>query len=580
MRILQLHSDYIEYEPVKKEAPNAEAADKKATRLEDILVLLTCVEKGDDESVGKAAVEEAAEFMKNLKANRVLLYPYAHLSSDLADPATALAVMKEMEKQAKALKLETFRAPFGWTKKLSIAVKGHPLAEQSRSITKESKEGKEAKPAAKKAIEREIAKLDEKSLEEKKAVMFRQARVDADELPANDHRVIGQQMDLYSFHDAAPGMPFFHNAGMIVINELLKYWKELHKKAGYLEVKTPIILNRKLWEISGHWDKYRENMYFTKIDDDDFAVKPMNCPGGILIFRSKVHSYRDLPIRMAELGLVHRHELSGVLSGLFRVRCFTQDDAHIFMREDQIKDEIVGVITLFTDFYKTFGFDYHIELSTRPKNSIGTDEQWAAAEKGLKEALDSEKIEYKLNPGDGAFYGPKIDFHVKDAMGRTWQCGTIQLDMTMPEKFDLNYTGADNKQHRVVMIHRTVMGSIERFMGILVEHFSGKFPVWFAPVQASVIPISEKNNKYAQKIADELDGAGVRVEADLSANTMDYKVREAQMRKVPYMLVVGEKEEKAKSVAVRGREGKVEYGVKLPDFVKKITEKIEKKSIE
>jgi threonyl-tRNA synthetase len=580
MRILQLHSDYIEYEPVKKEAPNAEAADKKATRLEDILVLLTCVEKGDDESVAKAAVEEAAEFMKNLKANRVLLYPYAHLSSDLADPATALAVMKEMEKQAKALKLETFRAPFGWTKKFSIAVKGHPLAEQSRSITKESKEGKEAKPAAKKAIEREIAKLDEKSLGEKKAVMFRQARVDADELPPNDHRVIGQQMDMYSFHDAAPGMPFFHNAGMIVINELLKYWKELHKKAGYLEVKTPIILNRKLWEISGHWDKYRENMYFTKIDDEDFAVKPMNCPGGILIFRSKVHSYRDLPIRMAELGLVHRHELSGVLSGLFRVRCFTQDDAHIFMREDQIKDEIVGVITLFTDFYKTFGFDYHIELSTRPKNSIGTDEQWAAAEKGLKEALDSEKIKYKLNPGDGAFYGPKIDFHVKDAMGRTWQCGTIQLDMTMPEKFDLNYIGADNKQHRVVMIHRTMMGSIERFMGILVEHFSGKFPVWFAPVQVSVIPISEKNNKYAQKIADELDKAGVRVEADLSANTMDYKVREAQMRKVPYMLVVGEKEEKAKSVAVRGREGKVEYGVKLPDFVKKITEKIEKRSIE
>jgi len=411
-------------------------------------------------------------------------------------------------------------------------------------------------------------------------VMFRQARVDADELPPNDHRVIGQQMDLYSFHDAAPGMPFFHNAGMIVVNELLKYWKELHKKAGYLEVKTPLILNRKLWEISGHWDKYRENMYFTKIDDEDFAVKPMNCPGGILIFRSKVHSYRDLPIRMAELGLVHRHELSGVLSGLFRVRCFTQDDAHIFMREDQIKDEIVGVITLFTDFYKTFGFDYHIELSTRPKNSIGTDEQWAAAEKGLKEALDSEKIKYKLNPGDGAFYGPKIDFHVKDAMGRTWQCGTIQLDMTMPEKFDLNYTGADNKQHRVVMIHRTVMGSIERFMGILVEHFSGKFPVWFAPVQVSVIPISEKNNKYAQKIADGLDGAGVRAEADLSANTMDYKVREAQIRKVPYMLVVGEKEEKAKSVAVRGREGKVEYGVKLPDFVKKITEKIERKSIE
>jgi len=577
MKILQLHSDYIEYEPTKKEAPNAEDVPKVKTRLEDILVLLTCVEKGDDESVGRKAVDEAAKFMKTMKVERVILYPYAHLSSDLADPDTALAVMKDMETYAKSSKLEVTRAPFGWTKKFTIAAKGHPMAEQLRSITKD---GKQARSAAPKAVEREIAKLDEKTLDEKKAVMFRQARVDADELPPNDHRVIGQQMDLYSFHDAAPGMPFFHNAGMVVMNELLKYWKELHNKAGYLEVKTPIILNRKLWEISGHWDKYRENMYFTKIDDEDFAVKPMNCPGGILIFRSKMHSYRDLPIRMAELGLVHRHELSGVLSGLFRVRCFTQDDAHIFMREDQIKDEIVGVITLVTDFYKTFGFDYHIELSTRPKNSIGTDEQWAAAEKGLKEALDSEEIKYKLNPGDGAFYGPKIDFHVKDAMGRTWQCGTIQLDMTMPDKFDLNYIGADNKQHRVVMIHRTIMGSIERFMGILVEHFSGKFPVWFAPVQVSVIPISEKNNKYAQKIADELDEAGLRVEADLSANTMDYKVRETQMRKVPYMLVVGEKEEKAKSVAVRGREGKVEYGVKLPDFVKKITEKIEKRSIE
>jgi len=577
MKILQLHSDYIEYEPVKKEAPNAEDVPKEKTRLEDVLVLLTCVEKGDDESVGRKAVDEAAKFMKTMKVERAILYPYAHLSSDLADPATALAVMKDMEAYAKSLKLDVTRAPFGWTKKFTIAAKGHPMAEQLRSLTKD---GKQAKPAAPKVVEREIARLDGKTLEEKKAVMFRHAKIDADKLPPNDHRVIGQQMDLYSFHDAAPGMPFFHNAGMIVINELLKYWKELHAKAGYLEAKTPIILNKQLWEISGHWDKYRENMYFTRIDENDYAVKPMNCPGGILIFRAKPRSYRDLPVRMFELGLVHRHELSGVLSGLFRVRCFTQDDAHIFMREDQIKDEIVGVIKLITGFYKTFGFDYHMELSTRPEKSIGSDEQWAAAEAGLKDALDSTKLKYKLNPGDGAFYGPKIDFHVKDAMGRNWQCGTIQLDMTMPDKFDLNYVGADNRQHRVVMIHRTLMGSIERFLGILVEHFSGKFPVWLAPVQASVIPISEKNNKYAQKVADELAAAGLRIEADLSNSTMDYKVREAQLRKAPYMLVVGEKEEKAKTVAVRGRDGKVEYGVKLADFVKKTCEKIEKKAIE
>jgi len=306
----------------------------------------------------------------------------------------------------------------------------------------------------------------------------------------------------------------------------------------------------------------------------------MNCPGGILIFRSKVHSYRDLPIRMFELGLVHRHELSGVLSGLFRVRCFTQDDAHIFMRDDQIREEIVGVIKLITGFYKTFGFEYHMELSTRPEKSIGSDEQWAAAEAGLKGALDSTKLPYKLNPGDGAFYGPKIDFHIKDAMGRTWQCGTIQLDMTMPEKFDLNYTGADNKPHRVVMIHRTLMGSIERFLGILVEHFSGKFPLWLAPMQAVVVPISEKNNEYARKIASELEAEGLRVDADLSNNTMDYKVREAQLLKMPYVLVVGEKEEKASTVAVRGRDGKVEYGVKPSAFAEMVCEKVEKKSVE
>jgi len=577
MKILQLHSDYIEYEPVKKEAPNAEDVSKVKTRLDDILVLMTCVEKGDDASVGKAAVDDATKFMKTMKVERVILYPYAHLSSELSDPATALAVMKEMEAYAKSLKLDVVRAPFGWTKKFTIAAKGHPMAEQLHSY---GKSGKEAKPSAPKSVEREITKLDEKSLDEKKAVMFRAAKIDANELPPNDHRVIGQQMDLYSFHDAAPGMPFFHNNGMVVINELLKYWKELHKQGGYIEAKTPIILNRQLWEISGHWDKYRENMYFTKIDDDDYAVKPMNCPGGILIFRSKVHSYRDLPIRMFELGLVHRHELSGVLSGLFRVRCFTQDDAHIFMRDDQIKEEIVGVIKLITGFYKTFGFEYHMELSTRPEKSIGSDEQWAAAETGLKGALDSLKIPYKMNPGDGAFYGPKIDFHIKDAMGRTWQCGTIQLDMTMPEKFDLNYTGADNKPHRVVMIHRTLMGSIERFLGILVEHFSGRFPLWLAPVQASVVPISEKNNEYASKIASELDAEGLRVEADLSNNTMDYKVRGAQLLKVPYVLVVGEKEQAASTVAVRGRDGKVEYGVKPSAFAKMVCEKVEKKSVE
>lgn len=576
MRILQLHSDYIEYEPVKKEIPGAEEAEKKPKRFEDIVVLFTCVEMGDTEVIAKKAMDETKEFLKNLKADRILLYPYAHLSTNLAKPEAALAVMKSMEKYSNELGIKTFRAPFGWCKRFSISVKGHPLAEQSRQISNDT--NVVANIAAVKKIEHEKTPEKEKSLEEKKAVMFRQARIIDEKLPDNDHRVLGQQLDLYSFHDAAPGMPFFHDKGMIVINELLKFWKEEHKRAGYSEVKTPIILNKKLWEISGHWDKYRENMYFTKIDEDDFAVKPMNCPGGILIFKSKVHSYRDLPIRMSELGLVHRHELSGVLSGLFRVRSFTQDDAHIFMREDQIKDEIIGVIKLTDKFYKTFGFEYHMEFSTRPEKSIGTDEQWEAAEAGLRKALESAGIKYKLNPGDGAFYGPKIDFHIKDAMGRTWQCGTIQLDMTMPDKFDLTYTGEDNKPHQIVMIHRTIMGSIERFLGILVEHFNGKFSVWLAPVQAVVIPVSGKNNEYAKQIKTKLE-AGIRVEADLSENTMEYKIREAQLQKIPYAIVVGTEEEKNKTISVRNREGKVEHKVALKDFIKQIQEEIEKKVI-
>jgi len=574
MRILQLHSDYVEYEPVKKEAPNAEAAEKKKTRVEDVVVLLTSVERGDDASVARAAVDEVVEFMKNLKANRVLVYPYAHLRSDLAGPGDALEVLKEMEAHAREVGLDTHRAPFGWNKRFTVAVKGHPLAEQSRTITKEGRPRK-----VETVHERRTIAESGKSLEEMKSVMFRQAKYDSETLPANDHRLIGEQMDLYSFHDAAPGMPFFHQNGMVVVNELLRYWKEIHRKAGYVEAKTPIILNKQLWEISGHWDKYRENMYFTRIDDDDYALKPMNCPGGILIFKGASHSYRDLPLRVFELGIVHRHELSGVLSGLFRVRCFTQDDAHIYMREDQIKDEIVGVIQLITGFYKVFGFEYMVELSTRPENSIGTDEQWRAAEDGLRGALEHIGLPYKLNPGDGAFYGPKIDFHVKDAMGRTWQCGTIQLDMTMPEKFDLKYIGADAQPHRVVMIHRTVMGSIERFLGILVEHFGGKFPVWLAPVQAAVIPISDKNNEYAAKVGVLLDEAEVRVEVDTANKTMDYKIRDAQLRKVPYMLVVGSREEQAGTVAVRSRDGKVEYGVKPEEFILWAREKVEIKSL-
>lgn len=395
-----------------------------------------------------------------------------------------------------------------------------------------------------------------------------------EEAKRRDHRKLGAELDLFSIQDEGPGFPFFHPKGMILRNELEKYWREEHKKRGYQEIRTPIILNRELWEQSGHWDHYRENMYFTKIDETDYAVKPMNCPGGIMVYKSRLHSYRELPIRLGELGLVHRHELSGVLHGLMRVRCFTQDDAHIFMLPSQVKDEIIGVIDLEDDFYKMFGFDYNLELSTRPENSIGSDEIWEMATNALREALESKGLPYKVNEGDGAFYGPKIDFHLKDSIGRTWQCGTIQLDFTMPEKFDLVYVGEDGQKHQPVMIHRVVFGSIERFIGILTEHFAGAFPAWLAPVQARVIPITDRHGEYARKIQKSLDDKGIRVELDTRNEKINYKIREAQAQKIPYMLVVGDKEAQQGTVAVRHRSEGDLGAMPLADFENKLLEEI------
>ncbi len=568
MRILQLHSDYIIYKPVKKEIKNAEEAEEVSNKIEDVLVLFTCVEKGDNGDIAKKAIEDARDFMENIKVDKILLYPYAHLSNNLASPRSALDILKHMEVVSNDMDIETYRAPFGWAKEFTISVKGHPLAEQSRRY-----------PENGNVVEKDNTE-DDRTLEQKKSRMFRTSRTAVEDLPENDHRRLGQKLDLFSFHDAAPGMPFFHNNGMIIRNQLLRFWKDEHNKENYQEIKTPILLNKNLWEISGHWDHYRKNMYFTNIDDESYAIKPMNCPGGILIFKNNIVSYRDLPMRVAELGLVHRHELSGVLSGLFRVRSFTQDDAHIYMTQDQIKDEIIGVINLTKRFYETFGFEFHVELSTKPDNSIGTDEQWELAEAGLKSALDEIDMDYKLNPGDGAFYGPKIDFHIEDAMERTWQCGTIQLDMTMPEKFDLNYTGEDGKPHRVVMVHRTIMGSIERFMGILIEHFNGNFPVWLAPIQLIVIPITDKNLEYAKKIEQKFSGACIRSEIDSSSNTMDYKIRDAQLKKIPYMIVIGDKEEDKENISVRDRDGKVRHNVDVSEFKKEILDKIENKKID
>ncbi|HBF37983.1 MAG TPA: threonine--tRNA ligase [Firmicutes bacterium] len=374
-----------------------------------------------------------------------------------------------------------------------------------------------------------------------------------EEAKKRDHRKLGKELDLFDIMDEGPGFPFFMPKGMILRNILEDFWRAEHKKRGYQEIKTPIILSEELWHRSGHWDHYKENMYFTKIDEGNYAIKPMNCPGGMLAYKRKLHSYRDLPERLAELGLVHRHELSGALHGLMRVRCFTQDDAHIFMTPEQIKDEVLGVIDLIDDFYKVFGFKYHVELSTRPENSMGSDEQWELATESLRDALNTKKMQYKVNEGDGAFYGPKIDFHLEDSIGRTWQCGTIQLDFQMPEKFELTYIGADGEKHRPVMIHRVVFGSIERFIAILTEHYAGAFPTWLAPVQARILAIGEGQHQYVLDVQKQLEQKNIRTEVDLKNEKIGYRIREAQLQKIPYMLVVGEREVQEGTVAVRAR---------------------------
>lgn len=400
-----------------------------------------------------------------------------------------------------------------------------------------------------------------------------------EEAKKRDHRKLGKDLELFDLFEEGPGFPFFFPNGMRLRNALLDFWHEEHDKAGYVEIKTPIMLNKELWLRSGHWEHYKSNMYTTVVDEQEFAIKPMNCPGGMLVYKSRPHSYRELPMRVAELGLVHRHELSGALHGLMRVRCFTQDDAHIFMTPDQIEPEIVGVIRLIDKFYSTFGFKYHIELSTRPEDSLGTDEQWEKATEGLKNALDSIGKKYKINEGDGAFYGPKIDFHLEDCLGRTWQCGTIQLDFQMPERFDLTYVGEDGEKHRPVMIHRVILGSIERFIGILTEHFAGAFPLWMAPEQVRILPLSERFHKEALEIEDQLRQRKIKVTTDTKSEKVGYKIREAQLKKIPYMLVVGDKEVATNTVSVRSRSTGDLGAMQLTELIKMIEKEIEEKKI-
>lgn len=724
MRILELHCDYVKYTARTKAFKGAEELsewEKQEKKVENVLAVLTSVEQGDDAATIVNAAREIEKNFREVKAESILVYPYAHLSSNLAAPQTALDLLKQLTEECKKFCPSVSRSPFGWYKLFELRCKGHPLSELSKSVSVQAqqaktissgdamkefavvqkeklllaKEGKEndkvqrtgAVVLAAAAFETIGAKLVDVSLtqegfycdfeskpitpkdaeaisEAARAIISSKEKISAKKVDAKesekllkdnrfalavakeigsakvlqtkqlnavyfgstlensckiysvaiakfggshlnnkegnpalqriyaiafaseesetkykklleesekrDHRKIGSQLDLFSLHEESPGSVFYHPNGMALRNQLEKYWRQEHEQEGYAEIRTPIILSDELWRRSGHYDHYRENMYFTSIDGKQNAVKPMNCPGAILVFKNSSRSYRELPLRLCELGLVHRHELSGVLNGLFRVRSFTQDDAHIFVTPEQINGEVKKIISLFERIYKKFGFSFEVELSTKPEKAMGAPELWEQAENSLKKALKESKLAFGINEGDGAFYGPKIDFKLTDAIGRKWQCGTIQLDFQMPERFEILYTDADGKQKRPVIIHRVVYGSLERFLGVLIEHYAGDFPLWLSPVQAIVIPMSSEHEKYAQKVFEKLKENGCRAELDNSRGTMEAKIRDAQMQKIPFTIVVGSEEEKSNTIAVRERKSKDIEKMKLEKLLEKI----------
>jgi threonyl-tRNA synthetase len=577
MKILLLHCDYIKFKAVKKalkNIPDLSEKEKKQKEIKEVLVVMTAVEKQDEsnkEKILELYIDNIKDVAKQVKAFKIVLYPYAHLSSSLSSPGFAEEIMIEAEKQLQD-RFEVTRAPFGYYKEFELKCKGHPLSELSREINAET-----GKIVSK---EEKTKKLPEEKYDAKKLLrQLSKTKLDTSKLKDNDHRIIGQKLDLYSFHDTAPGMVFWHNNGLIIYNELIKYWKEEHAKEGYQEISTPQILDKKLWQISGHWEKYKDNIFLTKYEDRDFAVKPMNCPGGLLVYKNSTKSYKELPLRVAELGTVHRQELSGVLAGLFRVIRFTQDDAHIFCaNEEQVEQEIEKVINLIIRIYEKLKLNLdHLELSTRPEKRIGSDDLWDKSEEILENVLKKSKLKYKLNKGDGAFYGPKIDFHVKDSLERNWQCGTIQLDFAMPERFELEYMDEDNKMKTPIMIHRTVFGSFERFIGVLIEHLNGNLPPWLSPVQVRVISFTERNEKAVEKLKQRLQEEGIRVDIDVKNETVGNKIRNAEMQRIPYVITIGDKEEENNTIAVknRGRNEKPKFNIRLEEFISDIKKEIE-----
>jgi len=570
MKILLLHCDYIKFKPLKKALRKIEdLKDKEEKKVNECLVVLSAVEKEDSniKKVVEKLVEEIKDVAGQVKVKNVVLYPYAHLSSNLSSPEIAVKVLEEAEKELKK-NFKVIRAPFGYYKEFELKVKGHPLSELSREINVEGKVG-ESKDSSErdydyKQLLREISKT----------------KLDNSKLKDNDHRIIGKQMDLFSFSETAPGMVFWHNNGLVIRNELIDFWKEVHHKSDYQEVSTPQILDKKLWQISGHWEKYKENIFLTNYENKEFAVKPMNCPGGILIYKNKPKSYRDLPLRVGELGVVHRQELSGTLGGLFRMIQFTQDDAHIYCTEKQIEEELIKVIELVDFIYKKFNLPYRVELSTRPKMRIGSDKIWDKAETVLEKVLKKKKLKFKINKGDGAFYGPKIDFHVTDSLEREWQCGTLQLDFAMPERFELEYVDKNNSRKMPIMLHRTVYGSLERFMGILIEHYNGRFPTWLAPIQVRVLSFTDRNEKYSKEVIKKLGEKipNLRIDADFRQTTIPAKVKDGEIMRVPYIIVIGDREEKKKNLAVRVKGDKKIQNFSVEEFSDKLKKEIKERA--
>ncbi|MCX6742524.1 MAG: threonine--tRNA ligase [Candidatus Pacearchaeota archaeon] len=579
MKILCLHCDYIKFKALKKALKEPEEIDekeKKGHEIKECLVVLTAVEKNDEgfeEEISKKLVENVKGIAEQVKCKKIVLYPYVHLTSHPSMPVSATKVLYLSSELLKKDKFDVYRAPFGWYKEFELKCKGHPLSELSRKIYANEQGTGESRLVMESKDTKELSEDERKRMLDQ----ILKTRLDREKLKENDHRILGQKLDLFSFSEVAPGMVFWHNNGLIIYNELINYWREEHRKAGYEEISTPQILDKKLWLISGHWEKYRNNIFLTQYEDRQYAVKPMNCPGGILVFKNKPKSYKELPLRIGELGVVHRLELRGVLAGLFRVVKFTQDDAHIYCTEEQIEQEVMNIVNLVGRLYKKFGLTHRLELSTRPEKRIGSDKQWDKAEEILEKVLKKNKLDYKINKGDGAFYGPKIDFHLKDSLEREWQCATIQLDFAMPERFDLKYIDENNKEKRPVMLHRTALGALERFIGILLEHTNGNLPCWLSPIQVRVISFTDRNIKAVEKLKEQFQDENIRVDIDIKNETVNNKIRNAEMMHINYIVVIGDKEEKAKTLAIRPRGKKPEFGVKAEDFMEKIKKEIKER---